>query len=118
MNDLNVLALFKGQHRFIFIYDDVSREPMLDAVRHCAADPETSLNWFDAAVLAERAQSPAQVLPAPWPSHASDCTSEIATDNAIDIATNSGVSSPSDVFDHSERNENDDLDDSQDERSL
>lgn len=52
--ELNVLALFKGDERFIFVYDDESRDPLIDELRHKAADPAVALNWFDAAVLTER----------------------------------------------------------------
>lgn len=55
MHDLNVLALFKGKDRYIFVYDDAGKDAVVDAVRHCAADPATNFNWFDAAVLTERA---------------------------------------------------------------
>jgi hypothetical protein len=56
MHDLNVLALMKGQERFIFVYDDESRDQLVAAVRDAAADPNVSLSWFDAAVLTERAR--------------------------------------------------------------
>ena len=56
MHDLNVLALLKGAERFVFVYDDDSREQVLDAIRDHAADPQVSLNWFDAAVLTDRAR--------------------------------------------------------------
>jgi len=56
MHDLNVLALFKGDDRFIFVYDDASRDDLLNAVRNAAADPVSKLNWYDAAVLTERAR--------------------------------------------------------------
>jgi len=56
MHDLNVLALIKGSERFIYVYDDDSRDDVLTAVRDAAADPAVSLNWFDAAVLTERAK--------------------------------------------------------------
>lgn len=52
--ELNVVALFKGPHRFIFVYDDLSRDAVIDDIRHRAADPEVPINWFDAAVLTER----------------------------------------------------------------
>lgn len=57
--DLNVLALFKGPERFIFVYDDESRDDVIAAVRDAAADPTVTLNWFDAAVLTERARQQA-----------------------------------------------------------
>ena len=56
LHDLNVLALIKGGERFVYVYDDVSREAVIAALRDQAADPEVTLNWFDAAVLTERAR--------------------------------------------------------------
>lgn len=55
--ELNVLALFKGDERFIFVYDDDSRDDMIDEIRHRAADPAVAINWFDAAVLTERVRN-------------------------------------------------------------
>jgi hypothetical protein len=55
--ELNVLALFKGDARFIFVYDDESREALIDDIRHKAADPSVAVNWFDAAVLTERVRN-------------------------------------------------------------
>ena len=54
MPELNVLALFKGEHKYVFVYDDASRAELLAAIRDAAADPDAALNWFDAATLAER----------------------------------------------------------------
>jgi hypothetical protein len=59
VHDLNVLALFKGAERFIFVYDDASRDEVLAAIRDAAADPRVVLNWSDAAVLTERAREQA-----------------------------------------------------------
>jgi hypothetical protein len=67
MHELNVLALIKGVERFIYVYDDVSREGVLDAVRDHAADPSVALNWFDAAVLTERARQQAHRHPESTP---------------------------------------------------
>jgi len=52
--ELNVIALFKGRERFIFVYDEESRETLLDEIRNKAANPEIPINWFDAAVLTQR----------------------------------------------------------------
>ncbi len=54
--DLNVLALFKGVERYVFVFDDHSRDELIAVIRNAAADPTVSLNWFDAAVLTERAR--------------------------------------------------------------
>ena len=57
--EFNVLALVKGQEHYIFIYDDDSRQPLIDALRDQAADPHLSFNWFDAAVLTQKAREQA-----------------------------------------------------------
>ena len=55
--ELNVLALLKGQERYIFVYDDDSRDALIDDLRNKAADPSVRINWFDAAVLTERVRN-------------------------------------------------------------
>lgn len=57
--EFNVLALIKGEERYVYVYDDASRSPLLETFRDQAADPELSLNWFDAAVLARKAREQA-----------------------------------------------------------
>jgi hypothetical protein len=57
--ELNVLALIKGNERYVFVYDEQSREPLLEVFRAQAANPELSLNWFDAAVLTQKARKQA-----------------------------------------------------------
>jgi hypothetical protein len=54
--EFNVLALFKGQDRYIYVYDDDSRDRLIDCLRDQAADPEMNLSWFDAAVLTDKAR--------------------------------------------------------------
>jgi hypothetical protein len=56
--ELNVLAFIKGEERFIFVYDDDSKDALIDDIRDKAADPAVALNWFDAAVLTERVRNP------------------------------------------------------------
>lgn len=53
----NVLALFKGNARYIFVYDDESRDALIDDIRDKAANPAITINWFDAAVLTERVRN-------------------------------------------------------------
>jgi hypothetical protein len=53
--EFNVIALIKGAERYVYVYDDASRQPLLDCFEAQAADPALSLNWFDAAVLARKA---------------------------------------------------------------
>ncbi|MBA4187457.1 MAG: hypothetical protein C0467_05500 [Planctomycetaceae bacterium] len=52
--ELNVLALIKGNERYVFVYDDESSDVLIDEIRDKAADPNVRINWFDAAVLTER----------------------------------------------------------------
>ena len=58
--EFNVLALIKGEERYIYVYDDESREPLIDVFRDQAADPNKSFTWFDAAVLTEKAREQAE----------------------------------------------------------
>ena len=53
-HDLNVLALMKGSERFIFVFDDNSRDEILQAIRDRAACPRSTLSWADAAILTDR----------------------------------------------------------------
>ena len=54
--ELNVLALVKGAERYVYVYDDDSRERLIDLFRDDAADPHLSLSWFDVAVLTTKAR--------------------------------------------------------------
>jgi hypothetical protein len=53
-HDLNVLALMKGPERYIFVYDDMSRDEILQAIRDRAACPDSTFTWADAAILTLR----------------------------------------------------------------
>ena len=56
--EFNVLALIKGEERYVYVYDDVAAA-LLEAFHTQAGDPELSLNWFDAAVLTQKAHEQA-----------------------------------------------------------
>jgi hypothetical protein len=60
LSAFNILALIKGNERYVFIYDDDSREPLLHAFQADAADPELSFSCYDAAVLTEKAREQAE----------------------------------------------------------
>jgi hypothetical protein len=55
-SDVNVLALVKGRDRYVYVFDDDSKQELIDAVRDHAADPRLSLSWFDASVLTRKAR--------------------------------------------------------------
>ena len=52
--DINVLALVKGEERYIFLFDDAHRSDALRALGRFASNPELSFSWYDAAVLSQR----------------------------------------------------------------
>jgi hypothetical protein len=65
-NDLNVLALVKDSERYIFLYDDESREETLRTLGRFASNAELSFTWYDAAVLSQRVRQANQMdAPAP-----------------------------------------------------
>lgn len=68
-HEFNVLALIKGQERYVYVYDDDSRQRLIDAFRDQAADPGLSFSWFDAAILTDKAreQAAAAIMPACLP---------------------------------------------------
>jgi hypothetical protein len=59
VHEFNVLALIKGQDRYIFVFDDPSRPKVIDAFRDLAADPALSLTWFDAVILTNKVREEA-----------------------------------------------------------
>ncbi len=52
--DINVLALVKGEERYVFLYDDSSRAETLRVLGRYASNPELSFSWYDAAVLSQK----------------------------------------------------------------
>jgi hypothetical protein len=55
--EVNVLALVKGEERFVFLYDEQSIDTLLEQLGSHAADPELSFTWYDAAVLSQRVRN-------------------------------------------------------------
>jgi hypothetical protein len=52
--DINVLALVKGEERYVFLYDDQSRAETLRTLGRFASNPELTFSWYDAAVLSQK----------------------------------------------------------------
>ena len=52
--DINVLALVKGEERYIILYDDERKSEALRTLGRFASNPELSFSWYDAAVLSQR----------------------------------------------------------------
>ena len=58
--DINVLALVKGQERYVFLYSDENRAECLRVLGRFASDPELSFTWYDAAVLSQKLRHEAE----------------------------------------------------------
>lgn len=58
--DINVLALVKGEERYLFLYDENSRAETLRTLGRFASNPELSFNWYDAAVLSQKVRTEAK----------------------------------------------------------
>jgi hypothetical protein len=58
--DINVLALVKGEERYVFLYDDASRAETLRMLGRYASNPDLSFTWYDAAVLSQRIRQESQ----------------------------------------------------------
>ncbi len=52
--DINVLALVKGEERYVFLYSDENRAEVLRMLGRYASNPELSFTWYDAAVLSQK----------------------------------------------------------------
>jgi len=60
--DINVLALVKGEERYIFLFDDDNRSEALRTLGRYASNKELSFTWYDAAVLSQKIR---QTVPPP-----------------------------------------------------
>jgi hypothetical protein len=58
--DINVLALVKGEERYVFLYDDANRAETLRTLGRYASNPELSFTWYDAAVLSQKIRQESQ----------------------------------------------------------
>ena len=59
--DINVLALVKGEERYVFLFDDSNRTETLRQLGRFASNPDLSFTWYDAAVLSQKIR---QTVPA------------------------------------------------------
>ncbi len=61
---VNVIAMVKGEQRYIFLYADEQQTELLRVFGRMAADPELDFSWYDAALCSKRVRSEASKLPA------------------------------------------------------
>ena len=65
--EINILALAKGEERYIFLFEDDNRTEILRQIGHYAANPDLSFTWYDAAVMSQKIRQTA-----PKQSHLTD----------------------------------------------
>ena len=53
-DDINMLALAKGEEKYVFLFDDKNRSETLRQLGKYASDPDLSFTWYDAAVLSQK----------------------------------------------------------------
>jgi hypothetical protein len=51
---VNVLAMIKGEEKYVFLYSEENRIEMLRTLGRYAADPELSFSWYDAAIMSKK----------------------------------------------------------------
>jgi len=52
--EINVLALVKGEERYVFLFDDAHRAECLRTLGRFASNKNLSFTWYDAALLSQR----------------------------------------------------------------
>ena len=55
--DINVLALLKGEERYIFLFNDKNRKETLRMLGRYASNPNLSFTWYDAAVMSQKVRT-------------------------------------------------------------
>jgi hypothetical protein len=60
-DEVNVLALVRGEEQYIFVFDPSRRTELLRLLGRYAADPELAFNWLDAAILSQKIR---EIMPA------------------------------------------------------
>ncbi len=56
-NDINILALAKGEERYIFLYNEDSRNEALRTLGRYASNTDLSFSWYDAAVMSQKVRN-------------------------------------------------------------
>ncbi len=55
--DINVVALVKGEERYIFLFNDSQKGETLRTLGRYASDSSLSFSWYDAAVLSQKVRN-------------------------------------------------------------
>ncbi len=96
--DISIVAIVKGEERYVFMFDDNSRAETLRTLGRYASDPELSFSWYDAAVLSQKIRqtqkSTSQAPPAPHFGLPGFPSREASLNNNNDIDSFSGFDFP------------------------
>lgn len=65
--DVNVVALVKGEERYIFLFNDQRKGELLRTLGKYASNSELEFSWYDAAVLSQKVRKATQQPPAEAP---------------------------------------------------
>ena len=63
--DVNVVALVKGEERYIFLFNDQRKGELLRTLGKYASNSELNFSWYDAAVLSQKVRKATAHPPAP-----------------------------------------------------
>ena len=63
--EVNVVALVKGEERYIFLFNDQRKGELLRTLGKYASNSELNFSWYDAAVLSQKVRKAAQQPPPP-----------------------------------------------------
>ena len=55
--DIDVVALVKGEERYIFLFNDGQKGETLRTLGRYASDSKLSFSWYDAAVLSQKVRN-------------------------------------------------------------
>jgi hypothetical protein len=55
--DINVVALVKGEERYLFLFNDENKTETLRTLGRYASNSELSFSWYDAAVLSQKVRN-------------------------------------------------------------
>lgn len=65
--DVNVVALVKGEERYIFLFNDQRKGELLRTLGKYASNSQLNFSWYDAAVLSQKVRKATQEKKAPLP---------------------------------------------------
>lgn len=84
--DFHVLALVKGEHQFVYIFDEMGWDDLVETLCQQAEDPNLEFSWFDAALLSHRAKTQIE--------SANETNTDVAETTSIDNETELDTNAP------------------------